>query len=202
MPLEMPLVTTLCVVTHPGRSASRYPRRTDIENSLSIRLTPERLFYIMICGGMMSLLADLLEKFKRTRRTFQVDADLVSLVEELAERQRLPADEVASDLLQSALAQAYSAEAVWRRWESLSSREKQAAALNCLGYTNRQMAARLHVSVDTIKTHVHNALVKFGLHSKAELRLVLADWDFSDWEKPEPQVPGGIPPKNPRHPQG
>ena len=148
----------------------------------------------------MSLLADLLEKLRRTRRTFQVEADLVSLVEQLAERQRLPADEVASDLLQSALAQADSAEAVWRRWGSLSSREQQTAALSCLGYTNRQMAGRLHLSVDTIKTHVHNTLVKFGLHSKAELRLVLADWDFSEWEGPEPQASGPASPRDPPHP--
>ena len=165
-----------------------------------IRLTSEHLFYIMICGGSMSLLADLLAKFGKTRRTFQVDAELVSLVEQLAERRRLPADEVAAGLLHSALAQAYDTDAAWQHWESLSSREKQAAALSCLGYTNPQMAARLHLSVDTIKTHVRNALVKFGLHSKAELRLVLASWDFAEWEKPEPQAARAAPPRNLRHP--
>jgi DNA-binding NarL/FixJ family response regulator len=150
---------------------------------------------------MMSLLADLLAQFRKTRRTFQVDAELVSLVEELAARQRLPADEVASDLLHSALAQAYEGDAAWQRWESLSSREKQAAALSCLGYTNPQMAARLHLSVDTIKTHVRNVLVKFGLHSKAELQRVLADWDFGEWEKPQPLARGGNAPQDPHHPQ-
>jgi DNA-binding CsgD family transcriptional regulator len=114
-----------------------------------------------------------------------VDAELVPLVEELAERRRLPADELASSLLQSALAQAYSADATWQRWESLSGREKQIAALSCLNYTNRQMAGRLHLSVDTVKTHIRNALAKLGLHSKTELRLLLAEWDFSEWDRLE-----------------
>jgi hypothetical protein len=34
----------------------------------------------------------------------------------------------------------------------------------------------------TIKTHVTNALIKFDLHSKGELRLALDEWDFSAWE--------------------
>jgi DNA-binding CsgD family transcriptional regulator len=156
----------------------------------------------MICGGDMSLLADLLAKLNKTRRTFQVDAELVMLVEELAERQRLPADEVASGLLKSGLTQAFSAEAAWQQWESLSSRERQVAAMSCLGYTNRQMAARLHLSVDTVKTHIHNALVKFGLHSKAELRLVLTDWDFSEWGKTEPQGSAACSTPDTRHLQG
>jgi DNA-binding NarL/FixJ family response regulator len=136
---------------------------------------------------MMSRLEQLLGRFKgrKTRRTFRVDAELVSLVEQLAEQKRLPADEVASDLLQSALARAHTADASWQHWNALSGREQQVAALSCLGYTNRQIAAQLSISAETVKTHMRNVLVKFDLHGKAELRLVLADWDFSDWEPPQ-----------------
>jgi DNA-binding CsgD family transcriptional regulator len=55
------------------------------------------------------------------------------------------------------------------------------AALTCLGYTNRQMAARLSLSPETIKTHVRNVLFKFGLNRKTDLRQALANWDFSAW---------------------
>jgi len=55
------------------------------------------------------------------------------------------------------------------------------AALICLNYTNRQIASHFVISTETAKTHVANALRKFGLHSKAELRRALADWDFSAW---------------------
>lgn len=134
----------------------------------------------------MSLFSGLLEKLRarRPRRAFQVDAELVTLVEQLAARQHLPSNEVAADLLQAALTRAYDADLLWQAWESLSPREKQATAFSCLGYTNRQIAARLHLSVDTVKTHMRSVLVKFGLHSKAELRRILADWDFSDWGIP------------------
>ena len=66
---------------------------------------------------------------------------------------------------------------------SLTPREQDVAALACLGYTNRQIAARLGISPDTVKTHVRNLLHKFELHSKDELRSLLQDWDFSAWEE-------------------
>jgi DNA-binding CsgD family transcriptional regulator len=59
---------------------------------------------------------------------------------------------------------------------------KQVVALTCLGCTNRQIAARLHLSPETIKTHLRHAQRKFGVASKAELRLWLASWDFRDWK--------------------
>ena len=55
-------------------------------------------------------------------------------------------------------------------------------ALVCLGYTNRQIAARLVISVETVKSHIRNILYKFNLHSKRELGLLLGDWDFSAWD--------------------
>jgi DNA-binding CsgD family transcriptional regulator len=55
------------------------------------------------------------------------------------------------------------------------------AALTRLNFTNRQIAARLMITPETAKTHVRNVLRKFDLHSKAELRRALADWDFSAW---------------------
>jgi len=47
---------------------------------------------------------------------------------------------------------------------------QEVTALTDRGYTNRQMAARLGVPEETVKTHVRNALVKFNLHGKGELR--------------------------------
>jgi DNA-binding CsgD family transcriptional regulator len=56
-------------------------------------------------------------------------------------------------------------------------------AYTCLGYTNNQIAVQLGLSVETVKTHVGNLLVKFGLHSKVELRMTLSEWDFRGWER-------------------
>ena len=67
------------------------------------------------------------------------------------------------------------------RWQQLTPREQQVAALVCLNYTNHQIAARLSISPDTVKLHVHNLLAKFDLHRKADLRVALSDLDFSVW---------------------
>jgi DNA-binding CsgD family transcriptional regulator len=117
-----------------------------------------------------------------SRRTFTLDGRLVEYVEALAELEQRPLDEIAVDLLISGLTQRDMAQETWRCWETLSPREQQAAALVCLGYTNRQIAARLVISIETVKSHVRNILHKFRLHSKRELSLVLADWDFSAWD--------------------
>lgn len=116
------------------------------------------------------------------RITIDLDGRLVDHVNNLARFERRPVDEVAADLLISGLVQRDQALRAWQRWQSLSPREQQVAALVCHGYTNRQIAARLVISVETVKTHVRNALYKFNLHSKRELSLVLADWDFSAWD--------------------
>ncbi len=116
-------------------------------------------------------------------RTYELDEDLHLALEDLASRERRPAGELAADLLASALAERSTADEAWRRWCSLSPREQDAAALACLGYTNRQIAVRLGVSAETVKTHLHNALVKFDVHGRDALRRLLGEWDFSAWNE-------------------
>jgi two-component system response regulator NreC len=102
-------------------------------------------------------------------------------LQRLAKRQQRPEDELAAELLSFALAQRNAAEARLELWRDLSPREQQVVALICLGYTNRQIANQLVISTETVKSHVRNALRKFSVRSKVELRQVLADWDFSTW---------------------
>jgi DNA-binding CsgD family transcriptional regulator len=68
-------------------------------------------------------------------------------------------------------------------WEQLTAREKEVAACVCLGYSNRQISRRLVIAPSTVKTHVRNVLRKFRLNGKLELKGVLKDWDFSEWEE-------------------
>jgi len=117
------------------------------------------------------------------RRKFTLDAELVQYVQALAENEQRPPAEVAADLLSSGLAQRDMAQETWGRWLSLSRREQEVAALVCLDYTSRQIAARLMISPNTVKSHARNLLYKFNLHSRGELRILLMDWDFSAWEK-------------------
>ena len=61
----------------------------------------------------------------------------------------------------------------------LTEREKEVAALACLGYTNLEIADKLVVSIETIKAHISNVLLKFEFPSRHTLQQILADWDFS-----------------------
>ncbi len=117
-----------------------------------------------------------------SKRFFRFDQELVQPLRVLAERERRSEEEVAADLLYLALAQRDAAEANLQRWEALSPRQQQVVALTCLGYTNRQIAARLRISPETVKTYLRNILLKYDLRSKADLRQALSDWDFSAWD--------------------
>ncbi len=68
-------------------------------------------------------------------------------------------------------------------WNSLSRREKDVTALTCLGYTNPQIAARLNLSVETVRNYLEFAVGKLSLRKKADLRVFFANWDFSAWER-------------------
>jgi DNA-binding NarL/FixJ family response regulator len=114
--------------------------------------------------------------------TYTLDSDLHLLIADLAQQEQRSEQEIHADLLAAALTQRQASREVWRRWETLSRREQDVAALACLGYTNHQIAHRLGLSAETVKTHVRNVLTKFSLHSKGELRTALSGWDFRAWE--------------------
>jgi DNA-binding NarL/FixJ family response regulator len=51
---------------------------------------------------------------------------------------------------------------------SLSERERQILELLARGYSNRRIAEACYLSLNTVRTHVQNVLVKLGVHSKLE----------------------------------
>ena len=51
---------------------------------------------------------------------------------------------------------------------SLSERERQILHLLARGYSNRRIADACYLSLNTVRTHVQNVLVKLGVHSKLE----------------------------------
>jgi DNA-binding CsgD family transcriptional regulator len=54
-------------------------------------------------------------------------------------------------------------------WDSLTDSELTVANLIAHGATNRDVAAQLHLSLHTVKNHVHNAFAKLGINSRAQL---------------------------------
>jgi RNA polymerase sigma factor (sigma-70 family) len=59
--------------------------------------------------------------------------------------------------------------------QRLTPRERQVTELAADGRTNRQIAYALRISTETVKSHVRSALGKFGLRSKADLRVLMKE---------------------------
>ena len=100
----------------------------------------------------------------------------------IAQDEGRPEHDLIPELLNAGLDQYTSKERLWKRWSTLSSREQDVAAFVCLGYTNRQIAARLGISPETVKDRLGTALIKFNITKRTELRVLFANWDFSEWE--------------------
>ena len=115
-------------------------------------------------------------------RYFELEESLQTALVQRADQEQRPEQELQAEILAVGLARLQTTDWLKGCWEHLSQREQEVTALICSGYTNRQMAGRMHVSENTVKTHITNILAKFGMHSKAELREALSDWDFSEWE--------------------
>ncbi len=126
----------------------------------------------------------ILKVFKVTtdhQPAFALDAELLALLQQLAAEERRDMEEVIGELLWHAVAERYTAVERFQPWEELTPREKQAAALACLGYTNHEIAEVLVISTNTVKTHIRHVLRKFNVSSKSELREALTGWNFGDW---------------------
>ena len=54
-------------------------------------------------------------------------------------------------------------------WDSLTDSELRVVNLIAQGVTNRDVATLLHLSLHTVKTHVHNAFAKLGINSREQL---------------------------------
>jgi len=122
-----------------------------------------------------------IERANTIRVSGVANDDLLRSVRDLSAREGHQPDEMILILLDQAVKNRCQMDRAHRSWDALSPREKQVAALVCTGLTGRQIAARLVVSPETIKTHVRHILRKFNLSSRRELCRLLADWDFSPW---------------------
>ena len=132
----------------------------------------------------MSLWQHLEESIDRREsgaRKKSLGREVLAQIQKLAVTQGCAEEEVVISLLDQALKANRRNSRTYRCWEKLSQREKEVAALVCSGLTGRQIAARLVLSPETIKTHVRHILRKFNLNSRQDLRNLLAGWDFSRW---------------------
>ncbi len=132
-----------------------------------------------------------------------IDSNLMAALDALAEQEDRELADLTAELLHIAVAERSTAIRNLQRWQDLTPREKQTAALACLGYTNQEIAARMVISPNTVKTHMRHVLNKFAVNSKAELRVVLSGWDFREWvERQDLWDDDALPPINGESPDG
>ena len=112
---------------------------------------------------------------------FEMNERLQTALVDRADREQRPVEDIQEELLAAGLNQLETSDGLRQRWDALSPRERDVTAYTCLGYTNRRMASLMIVSPYTIKGYVRDALVKWHVHSKSELRILLVIWNFSDW---------------------
>ncbi|OJZ74875.1 LuxR family transcriptional regulator [Mycobacterium paraffinicum] len=62
-------------------------------------------------------------------------------------------------------------------WDSLTDSELKVINLIADGATNRTVAQQLHLSPNTVKTHLHNAFAKLGITSRGQLAQLIRDAD-------------------------
>jgi len=62
-------------------------------------------------------------------------------------------------------------------WDSLTDSELTVVNLIAAGVTNRDVATQLHLSLHTVKNHVHNAFTKLGINSRAQLTQLMPGSD-------------------------
>lgn len=114
---------------------------------------------------------------------FNLDVGTVRSLQNIAEREQRTPEEIANKILEDALRGHQAQEIYWARWQTLSPREQEITALVCLNYTSRQIASRLGISPETVKTYVGRTLFKFGARDRTALRIMLNEWDFSAWDR-------------------
>jgi len=136
------------------------------------------MFYKMKIMKPFEMIWRELSKRLHRRRTFQLDVATYKSLQLIAEREQSTPEEVASRLFEFAVREQDSQTEAVRCWEDLTPRQKQIVAHICRRDTTRQIAAELHITPNTVKSHVDVIMEKFRVNSRAELRQKLSPWDL------------------------
>jgi DNA-binding CsgD family transcriptional regulator len=119
-----------------------------------------------------------LSKRLHRKREFALDLETYESLQLMAGREQSTPEKVASRLFKFAIREQNLQTEAMRCWEDLTPRQKQIVAHICQRDTTRQIASQLHITPNTVKSHVDAIMEKFGVNSRAELRLMLSPWDL------------------------
>lgn len=127
-------------------------------------------------GGLLAFLRGRLRRRERTREArliLEIEPALAARLRRAARARHRSPQALAVELLTRGLAREYLRRRTEQALASLTPRQREVVTLAARGQTNRQIAETLVIAPETVKSHLRNALAKLGLHTKAELRLLL-----------------------------
>lgn len=116
-------------------------------------------------------------------RKYVVPDTLSVSITTLAQHEGRPLDELFPDIVAAGLTQYTNKDKVWKKWHSLSEREREATALLNLGYSNGQIAVAMKITEAGVKFHLGKVYSKFRVKTRIELCKKFDGWDFSAWDK-------------------
>ena len=102
---------------------------------------------------------------KRALSTIELPAeeDILVMLEEMANEEKYSVEELGGMIFRQAVIEHYRTKNKnLRRWEELTDRQKEVAAMVCLGATNAEIAQELEISLTTVKTHMREVLRKLN----------------------------------------
>ena len=105
----------------------------------------------------------------------KLDDELVQSLRDLASRENLPELAIAADIVKLALKRSQSMRDKQTLAVNLTYRERQVAFLYYQGLTRRQICEHLHITPETVRTHLRNIRRKLGTNSIQDLRRILAN---------------------------
>jgi DNA-binding NarL/FixJ family response regulator len=103
-----------------------------------------------------------------------LNEELVQSLLDLAQWEDLPELYIAAELVKLALQRARPIQQARQLAASLTYRERQVALLLHQGFSRRQISLHLHITPETVRTHLRNIRQKLGTRSIGDLRLALA----------------------------
>lgn len=115
-------------------------------------------------------------------RSFAWDGELLVSLERLARYRGSTLRKTAADMLARELKSVEMDRKIRLKWQTLTEREQQVATLVCKQLRTNQIAARLQIAPETVRSHVHNILNKLGLPNRVALRQLLGELDFDEFE--------------------
>ncbi len=109
--------------------------------------------------------------------TFRLGPELSSRLHLAAFARRWAPEMLAARLLTRGLDQEPDRVRAEAAMEILTPREREVTRLTAQGQTNHEIAYKLGIARETVKSHIRSTLAKLGIHSKAELRLLVQTLD-------------------------